>query len=62
VAPEHLEINVTNYKKYISHIINAGSICIGKYTPMAVTDYNSAKSTYSSNFRKFKIFFWSKCK
>ena len=41
VAPEHLELNVTNYKKYISQIINAGSICIGKYTPMAVTDYNS---------------------
>ena len=41
VAPEHLELNVNNYKKYISHIVNAGSICIGKYTPMAVTDYNS---------------------
>tara|TARA_B100000674_G_scaffold296960_1_gene246253 strand:- start:436 stop:1698 length:1263 start_codon:yes stop_codon:yes gene_type:complete len=41
VAPEHLELNLNNYKKYISHIVNAGSICIGKYTPMAVTDYNS---------------------
>ncbi len=41
VAPEHLELNVLNYKKYISRIVNAGSICIGKYTPMAVTDYNS---------------------
>ena len=41
VAPEHLELNVSNYKKYISRIVNAGSICIGKYTPMAVTDYNS---------------------
>ena len=41
VAPEHLELNVNNYKKYLSHIVNAGSICIGKYTPMAVTDYNS---------------------
>ena len=41
VAPEHLELNVSNYKKYMSRIVNAGSICIGKYTPMAVTDYNS---------------------
>ncbi len=41
VAPEHLELNVYNYKKYLSDIVNAGSICIGKYTPMAVTDYNS---------------------
>ena len=41
IAPEHLELNVSNYKKYIDHIINAGSVCIGKYTPMAVTDYNS---------------------
>ena len=41
VAPEHLELNVNNYKKYLGQIINAGSICIGKYTPMAVTDYNS---------------------
>ena len=41
IAPEHLELNVSNNKKYISRIVNAGSICIGKYTPMAVTDYNS---------------------
>ena len=41
IAPEHLELNVANYKKYLGHIVNAGSVCIGKYTPMAVTDYNS---------------------
>ena len=40
IAPEHLEINVINYNKYISKIYNAGSICIGKYSPMAVSDYN----------------------
>jgi len=40
VAPEHLELNISNYKKYIKKIFNAGSICIGKYSPMAVTDYN----------------------
>ena len=26
VAPEHLEINVNNYKKYLNYILNAGSI------------------------------------
>ena len=41
IAPEHLELNVSNYKKYLNHIFNVGSVCIGKYTPMAVTDYNS---------------------
>ncbi len=41
IAPEHLELNVSNYKKYINRIINAGSVCVGRYTPMAVTDYNS---------------------
>ena len=40
-APEHLELNISNYKKYIGRIVNAGSVCIGKFTPMAVTDYNS---------------------
>ena len=41
ISPEHLEINIFNYKKYLDKIYNAGSICIGKYSPMAVTDYNS---------------------
>jgi len=41
ISPEHLEINIVNYKKYLDKIHNAGSICIGKYSPMAVTDYNS---------------------
>jgi len=41
IAPEHLELNFKNYKKLISKIKNAGSICIGKYSAMAVTDYNA---------------------
>ena len=40
IAPEHLELNVSNYKKYVNKIFNAGSICIGKYSPMAISDYN----------------------
>ena len=41
IAPEHLELNIKNYKKYLNKIYNCGSICLGKYTPMAVTDYNA---------------------
>ena len=52
IAPEHLEINVGNYKKYKDKIFNAGSICIGKYSPMALSDYavgtNHVLPTYSS--------------
>ena len=40
IAPEHLEINVKNYKKYLNKIYNVGSICNGKYTPMSLSDYN----------------------
>ena len=40
IAPEHLELNVKNYKKIVPKIINSGSICLGKYAIMAMTDYN----------------------
>ena len=40
IAPEHLELNVKNYKFFVSKIRNAGSICLGKYAVMAMTDYN----------------------
>ena len=40
IAPEHLELNIQNYKSYVSRISNAGSICLGKYAVMAMTDYN----------------------
>ena len=40
IAPEHLELNVKNYKSFLSKIKNAGSICLGKYAAMAMTDYN----------------------
>ena len=40
IAPEHLELNVKNYKSFIPKIQNAGSICLGKYAVMAMTDYN----------------------
>jgi len=40
IAPEHLELNVKNYKSFIPRIKNAGSICLGRYAVMAMTDYN----------------------
>ena len=40
IAPEHLELNVKNYKSIVSKIKNSGSICLGKYAVMAMTDYN----------------------
>ncbi len=39
IGPEHLEMNLKNYKSLISSIKNAGSICLGKYAVMAMTDY-----------------------
>ena len=41
IAPEHLELNVKNFKKYANKISNAGSICNGKYTPMSISDYTT---------------------
>ncbi len=39
IGPEHLELNIKNYKAFIPKIKNAGSICLGKYAVMAMTDY-----------------------
>ena len=40
IAPEHLELNIKNYKLLVPKIKNSGSICLGKYAVMAMTDYN----------------------
>jgi histidinol dehydrogenase len=40
IAPEHLELNIKNYKNIVGKIKNSGSICLGKYAVMAMTDYN----------------------
>ena len=39
IGPEHLELNVRNYKSFIPKIKNAGSVCLGKFAVMAMTDY-----------------------
>ena len=40
IAPEHLELNIRNYKSFVSKIKNSGSICLGRYAVMAMTDYS----------------------
>ncbi len=39
IAPEHLELNMVNYKNILKGVKNAGSIFLGKYSPEAVGDY-----------------------
>ena len=52
IAPEHLELSVDKYKSILKNVKNAGSICTGKYSAMAVTDYcagsNHTLPTHSS--------------
>ena len=40
IAPEHLELNIKNYKSFVPRIKSSGSVCLGKYAVMAMTDYN----------------------
>ena len=52
IAPEHLELSVDKYKAILKNVKNAGSICTGKYSAMAVPDYcagsNHTLPTHSS--------------
>ncbi len=52
IAPEHLELSVDKFKTILKNVKNAGSICTGKYSAMAVTDYcagsNHTLPTHSS--------------
>ena len=45
IAPEHIEILTKNYKKYLKNKIIAGSICIGPYSSMALSDYGPTQHT-----------------
>ncbi|XRX42543.1 MAG: histidinol dehydrogenase [Buchnera aphidicola (Eriosoma harunire)] len=40
-GPEHLILNLTNYKEILSYITNAGSIFLGPWSPVSVGDYIS---------------------
>jgi histidinol dehydrogenase len=46
IAPEHLELNLKNYKNMVGKIKNTGSICLGKYAVMAMTDYGVPGSNH----------------
>ena len=39
IAPEHLELSISNYNKIKNKIFNAGSIFLGKYSSEAMGDY-----------------------
>jgi len=43
-APEHLSLMVKNAVRYISQIKNAGCICAGQYSPVALGDYVAGPS------------------
>lgn len=40
-APEHLILNIENYRDYIATIQNAGSVFLGNYSPESAGDYAS---------------------
>ena len=52
IAPEHLELSLNKFQAILKNVKNAGSICTGKYSAMAVTDYcagsNHTLPTHSS--------------
>ena len=41
IGPEHLELNIKNFKTYLPKIKNAASVACGKYAVMALTDYGA---------------------
>ena len=38
IGPEHLELNIKNYKSFIPKIKSSGSICLGNFAIMSLTD------------------------
>ncbi len=49
ISPEHIEILCKNYKKYFKNKIFAGSICVGPYSSMALSDYGPTQHTLPTN-------------
>ena len=46
IGPEHLELNIKNYKSYIPQIKSSGSVCLGKYAVMSMTDMGAPGSNH----------------
>ena len=55
IAPEHLELNIKNYKNILTKVFNAASICIGSNSTMAVTDYNVGSNHVLPTFGSAKF-------
>jgi len=55
IAPEHLELNIKNYKNILSKVSNAGCICIGSNSAMALTDYNVGSNHVLPTFGSAKF-------
>ena len=47
IGPEHIEILSKNYKKYLKSKIKiiAGSVCVGPYSSMSLSDYGPTQHT-----------------
>ena len=50
IGPEHIEILLKNFKKYLNKNIIAGSVCIGPYSSMALSDYGPT----TAHFQRFR--------
>ena len=46
IGPEHLQLHIKSYKSMAGKIKNSGSICLGKYVVMAMTDYGVPGSNH----------------
>ncbi len=49
IAPEHIEILLKNYKKFVKNNIVAGSVCIGPYSSMGLSDYGPTQHTLATH-------------
>ena len=49
IAPEHIEVALKNFKKYLNKKIIAGSICIGPYSSMGLSDYGPQNHNLSTH-------------
>ena len=49
VGPEHIEVSTKDYKKYLNSRIIAGSICIGPYSSMGLSDYGPQNHNLSTH-------------
>ena len=49
IGPEHIEVSTKDYKKYLNSRIIAGSICIGPYSSMGLSDYGPQNHNLSTH-------------